>query len=80
MNRNEINELCEMIAERNHEVALEEATKRIATLESENKRLKERNDRERKSDLFCAGFIGAAIVIAIFAIAIFTYGRFWTTY
>lgn len=73
-------ELETMLCERQYEVALEEATKRIATLESENKRLKERNDRERKSDLFCAGFIGAAIVIAFFVIAIFTYGRLWIAY
>lgn len=65
---------------RKMEVALEEATKRIATLESENTKLKEINDRERKSDLLCAGVIGAFIVIVFFAIAIFTYGHLWIAY
>lgn len=73
-------ELCNMIAEKNYEAALEEAVKKIAQLEREKLSIERKSEARRTSDIFLAGMLGAFGTIAFFAIAMATYGWLWTTY
>lgn len=73
-------EICNMIAEKNYEAALEAASKKIAQLEREKLSIERKSEARRASDIFMAGMLGAFGAIAFFAIAMATYGWLWTTY
>lgn len=78
MNEKEIYEICDMVTERNHAVAIEEATKTIKSLEQEIIRLQKKHERNLKTERAFGAVLGAFGMIAIFAFFIFTYGHLWT--
>ncbi len=78
MNEKEIYEICDMVTERNHAVAIEEAAKTINSLEQEIIRLQKKHERNLKTERTFGIMLGAFGTIAIFALLLFTYGHLWT--
>ena len=70
-------ELCNMIAERKYEAALEAASKRIAQLECEKIHIERRSEARRSSDIFLSLCIGIILGGIIFTLAAYTYKLGW---
>lgn len=70
-------ELCNMIAERKYEAALEEAVKKIAQLEREKLHIEHKSEARRASDIFLSLCIGVILGGVIFMIAAYTYKLGW---
>ena len=70
-------ELCNMIAERNYEAAIEEAAKKIAQLEREKLSIERKFEARRASDIFLALGVGILLGIILFMIAAYTYKLGW---
>ena len=70
-------ELCNMIAEKNYEAALEEAVKKIAQLEREKISIERRSEARRASDIFLSLCIGIILGGIIFTLAAYTYKLGW---